>query len=355
MDKQIIKSYVFNILAIILIFVLLKILIATGILSRYYIGIVIFIGINIILATSLNLATGFLGQLALGHAGFMAVGAYASAITAIALKPTFLPYLESLFPPILILGFIPIGFIPGLIVLLISLVVAGIFAGIVGIVIGIPALRLRGDYLGIITLGFGEVIRVFINNMKALTGGAQGLTGIPRISNFDNVFWITVIVVGILYTLTHSRQGRAIISIREDEIAAESVGINTTKYKVMGFAIAAFFAGIGGGLYAHYIAFLDPNTFNFMRSVEILVIVVLGGMGSLTGSVVAAIVLTILPEALRDFANFRLLIYSGLLVIMMIFRPQGIFGTSEFSMSEFIHKIKHNQIFSPGKEVKEGK
>ena len=218
--------------------------------------------------------------------------------------------------------------------LIISLIVAGIVAGIVGILIGIPALRLRGDYLGIITLGFGEVIRVIINNMGDMTGGAQGLTGIPRIANFDNVFWITVLVVAILYTLTHSRQGRAIISIREDEIAAEAVGIQTTRYKVMGFAIAAFFAGIGGGLYAHYIAFLDPNTFGFMRSVEILVIVVLGGMGSLTGSVVASIVLTILPEALRDFANFRLLIYSGLLVVMMIFRPQGIFGTHEFSMSK---------------------
>jgi branched-chain amino acid transport system permease protein len=348
MAKISIKNYIMNLIAILLLFILLKYFISNGVLSRYYVGIIIFICINIVLATSLNLATGFLGQLALGHAGFMAIGAYVSAIVAIALK-------GSAFQASVVTLSNSIG-LPSLantIMLIISLILAGIFAGIIGILIGIPALRLKGDYLGIITLGFGEVIRVFINNIK-MTGGAQGLTGIPRISNIDNVFWITVIVVTVLYTLTNSRHGRAIISIREDEIAAEAVGIQTTRYKVMGFAIAAFFAGIGGGMYAHYIAFLDPNTFNFMRSVEILVIVVLGGMGSLTGSVLAAIVLTIMPEALRDFANYRLLIYSGLLVIMMIFRPQGIFGTHEFSLSQFIYKIRHNQILSPRKEVKEG-
>ncbi|MDP3386615.1 MAG: branched-chain amino acid ABC transporter permease [Eubacteriales bacterium] len=332
MAKISIKNYIMNVLAIVILYALLKFLIWNGVISRYYLGIIIFICINIVLATSLNLATGFLGQLALGHAGFMAIGAYVSAITAISLKGSGLP---------------------NTVMLIISLLLAAIFAGVIGILIGIPALRLKGDYLGIITLGFGEVIRVFINNIK-MTGGAQGLTGIPRISNIDNIFWITVVVVTILYTLTNSRHGRAIKSIREDEIAAEAVGIQTTKYKVMGFAIAAFFAGIGGGMYAHYIAFLDPNTFNFMRSVEILVIVVLGGMGSLTGSVIAAIVLTILPEALRDFANYRLLIYSGLLVIMMIFRPQGLFGTTEFSLSGFLYKLRHNQIFSSRKKIEEG-
>lgn len=332
MAKISIKNYIMNVLAIVILYALLKFLIWNGVISRYYLGIIIFICINIVLATSLNLATGFLGQLALGHAGFMAIGAYVSAITAISLKGSGLP---------------------NTVMLIISLLLAAIFAGVIGILIGIPALRLKGDYLGIITLGFGEVIRVFINNIK-MTGGAQGLTGIPRISNIDNIFWITVIVVTILYTLTNSRHGRAIKSIREDEIAAEAVGIQTTKYKVVGFAIAAFFAGIGGGMYAHYIAFLDPNTFNFMRSVEILVIVVLGGMGSLTGSVIAAIVLTILPEALRDFANYRLLIYSGLLVIMMIFRPQGLFGTTEFSLSGFLYKLRHNQLISSRKNIEEG-
>lgn len=327
MNKKIMKNYAINAFVVFAIYMILKMLIVTGLISRYHQGIIIFIMINIILATSLNLATGFLGQLTLGHAGFMAVGAYASAMTAVALKSSF-------------------AGMPNLIMLLISLVVAAIASALVGIAIGVPALRLRGDYLAIITLGFGEVIRVVINNIKA-TGGAQGFTGIPKISTFDNVFWITVLVVLFLYRLTHSRQGRAILSIREDEIAAEAVGVKTTEFKVMGFAIAASIAGIGGGLYAHYIAFLDPNTFNFMRSVEILVIVVLGGMGSLTGSILAAIVLTIMPEALRSFANYRLLLYSFMLVIMMIFRPKGIFGTGEFSWQGMYdrYQMRKNALF----------
>lgn len=319
-NKKSLKKFLLNFLAVALVFVLLKVLMGAGVITRYHQGIIIFILINVILATSLNLATGFLGQLTLGHAGFMAVGAYASAITSIAIKAH-------------------VPNIPQIAMLLISLIVAAIVAAIVGVIIGIPALRLRGDYLAIITLGFGEVIRVVINNMGDLTGGAQGLTGIPKIVRFDSVFWIAVVVVLILYRLTNSRQGRAILSIREDEIAAEAVGIKTTHFKVMGFAFAAGLAGIGGGLYANYLAFLDPNTFNFMRSVEILVIVVLGGMGSLTGSIVAAIVLTIMPEALRSFADYRLLLYSFMLVVMMIFRPEGLFGTREFSMDALVDRF----------------
>ena len=339
MKKDTLKSYLINLLAIVILFIIMKMLISNGILNRYYVGIIVFIGVNIILASSLNIATGFLGQLALGHAGFMATGAYTSAITSMAI-------IESIENGVII------G-MPNILILIISLIAAGVVSLLVSLIIGIPSLRLRGDYLGIITLGFGEVIRVFINNIK-VTGGAQGLTGIPGLTNFDNTFWITVFVIFVLYTFTNSKHGRAIISIREDEIAAEAVGIPTTFYKVLGFSTAAFFGGVGGGLYAHYLAFLDPNIFGFMRSVEILVIVVLGGMGSLTGSIIAAIVLTILPEALRDFAQYRLLIYSFLLVAMMIFRPQGLFGTTEFSMKMFFHKIRYNQIFSPRKEVKDG-
>ena len=334
MKKENKKTYLLNLLAIILLYIIMKVFITQGILNRYFVGIIVFIGVNIVLATSLNIATGFLGQLALGHAGFMAVGAYTSALTSEALMAQ--------------------GFdLPNLVVLIISMILGGIVAVLMSLVIGIHSLRLRGDYLGVITLGFGEVIRVVINNLD-FTGKAQGMSGVPMLTNFDNIFWIVVIVVLILYTFTNSRHGRAIISIREDEIAAEAVGIPTTFYKVLGFSTAAFFGGIGGSLYAHYISFLDPNTFGFMRSVEILVIVVLGGMGSLTGSIIAAIVLTILPEALRDFAEYRLLIYSGLLVVMMVFRPQGLFGTSEFSLRQFIHKLRYNQIFSPRKEVKDG-
>jgi len=328
------KVYLLNLLAIVLLYIIIKVFITQGILNRYFVGVIVFIGVNIVLATSLNIATGFLGQLALGHAGFMAVGAYTSALTSEALIAQGIN-------------------LPNLVILIISMTLGGLVAVIMSLIIGIPSLRLRGDYLGIITLGFGEVIRVVINNLD-FTGKAQGMSGVPILTNFDNIFWIVVVIVFILYTFTNSRHGRAIISIREDEIAAEAVGIPTTFYKVLGFSTAAFFGGIGGGLYAQYISFLDPNTFGFMRSVEILVIVVLGGMGSLTGSIVAAIVLTILPEALRDFAEYRLLIYSGLLVVMMVFRPQGLFGTAEFSLRQFLHKLRYNQIFSPRKEVKDG-
>jgi branched-chain amino acid transport system permease protein len=208
-----------------------------------------------------------------------------------------------------------------------------------GVVIGIPALRLRGDYLAIITLGFGEIIRVMLFNLD-ITGGARGLRGIPKLAGFNVVFWICVLVVAVLYAVTHSKQGRAIMSIREDEIAAEAVGIPTVNYKLLGFVLAAFFAGVGGGLYAHYMTVLDPKTFNFMRSVEILVIVVLGGMGSLTGSIIAAIGLTILPEALRSFSEYRLLLYSALLIVMMIFKPGGILGQREFSVQGLLKRLK---------------
>ncbi|MDN5352227.1 MAG: branched-chain amino acid transport system permease protein [Clostridiales bacterium] len=319
MNRKMLKNYIINLIVVALIYAGIKVLISAGVINRYYEGIIIFIMINIILATSLNLATGFLGQLTLGHAGFMAAGAYVSAITAIALKNSGMP---------------------NLLILIISLIAAAIVSALVGIAIGIPALRLRGDYLAIITLGFGEMIRVIINNLRGLTGGAQGLTGIPRIATFDNVFWVTALVILVLYRLTHSRQGRAIVSIREDEIAAEAVGVKTTYFKVLGFAIAAGFAGVGGGLYAHYLAFLDPKIFGFMRSVEILVIVVLGGMGSLTGSIFAAIILTILPEALRSFSDYRMLLYSFALVLMMIFRPIGMFGTKEFSWQGIYDRYK---------------
>ncbi len=305
--KDILRKYGIGFLFIIGLYIVLIALINNNIINRYYEGILIAIGINIILASSLNLATGFLGQLALGHAGFMAIGAYTAALATIGMN------------------------LPDAIQLPVSLLLGGLVSGIIGILIGIPALRLRGDYLGIITLGFGEMIRVFIVNVN-FTGGARGLKGIEQLAGFHSVFWITVITIFILYTLTHSRHGRAIISIREDEIAAEAVGIPTVNYKLLGFAVAAFFAGVGGGVFAHYMTVLDPKTFNFIKSVEILVIVVLGGMGSLTGSIISAITLTILPEALRNFAKYRLLLYSFLLIVMMIFRPEGILGTKEFSL-----------------------
>jgi branched-chain amino acid transport system permease protein len=233
--------------------------------------------------------------------------------------------------------------LPGFLQFPISLLVGGLVAGLFGILIGIPALRLRGDYLGIITLGFGEVIRVVILNLK-ITGGARGLKGILPLTNFHYTFWVAILVVAIIYMLIRSRHGRAIISIREDEIASESMGVHTTYYKILAFAIAAFFAGVGGGLYAHYFTILDATKFGFLRSVEFLVIVVLGGMGSLTGSVVAAIILTVLPETLRVLSMYRMLIYSLLLIIMMLFRPKGLFGRWEFSLGKFIQRLKKTPV-----------
>jgi branched-chain amino acid transport system permease protein len=309
------KRLVMNLSLVLSVYVILFVLIKLKVINRYYEGIMIACLINVILATSLNLATGFLGQLALGHAGFMAVGAYTAAIVTKTVGMS------------------------GSVQLLISLLLGGIAAGLMGVVIGIPALRLRGDYLGIITLGFGEIIRVLLFNLN-ITGGARGLKGIPKLAGFNLVFWVCVLVVFVLYAITHSKQGRAIMSIREDEIAAEAVGIPTVKYKLLGFVMAAFFAGVGGGLFAHYMTVLDPKTFNFMKSVEILVIVVLGGMGSLTGSIVAAISLTILPEALRSFSEYRLLLYSALLIVMMIFKPGGFFGQREFSIQKLVKRLK---------------
>ena len=322
MKRDKIGAYVVNTIAIVALFIGGQLLTTSGILSRYYTGIVMMVGINVILTASLNLTTGYLGQLALGHAGFMSVGAYGAAL------------------------FTMYSGLPSGVSFPVALLIGGIIAAVFGIAIGIPALRLKGDYLAIITLGFGEIIRVLITNVD-FTGGAKGLRGIPRITNFAYVYVVAVITLIVLYTLLRSRQGRAIISIREDEVAAEASGINTTYYKLLAFTISAFFAGVAGGLYAHYLSVLDPTNFDFNYSIEILVMVVLGGMGSLTGSVIAAIVLTVLPEALRDFASARMLIYSVLLIVMMIFRPSGLLGTREFSLWGLISRIK-NMIFRTG-------
>lgn len=323
MNKKFFKStksrYLVNAAALIVVFLIISVLVNGKVLNRYQANMLIPIFFNIILAVSLNLAAGFLGQLPLGHAGFMALGAYSAALFT---KSVDLP------PFIEMTGAILIG---------------GTFAGIFGILIGLPALRLRGDYLAIITLGFGEIIRVVILNLD-FTGGAFGLSGIQGLTNWRWAYVVMIISLFIISTIIRSKHGRAILAIRENEIAAESCGINTTYYKTMAFAVAAFFAGIGGALYAHYLKILDPSTFGFMKSVEILVMVVLGGMGSIIGSVIAATGLTLLPEMLRSFADYRMVIYSLLLVIVMIFKPSGLMGTYDFSLGvtidSFFAKIR---------------
>ena len=338
--------YIINILLTVALWGVLIALIAEGIITNYWSGILVTIGINIILAVSLNVATGYLGQLPLGHAGFMAVGAYAGSI-----------YMKAT----------PLGdlirsgnTLAGLPYIIVALVLSGVVAGLFGLIIGIPALRLRGDYLAIIALGFGEIIRVVLTNIDSVLGfkftyGAAGLKQIPKISSFTLVFICVALTCLIIHMVMKSRHGRAILSIRENEIAAESVGINTTYYKVMAFVMSAFFAGIAGCLYAGYLGSLFPSTFKFMKSIEILVMVVLGGMGSMLGSVLSATVLTVISESLRSVGDLRMVFYSLALVLMMIFRPKGLLGSYDFSMSRILEKAL-GFIFRPAarKEKKKG-
>ncbi|MDD5261655.1 MAG: branched-chain amino acid ABC transporter permease [Methylacidiphilales bacterium] len=298
----------------------------SGWLDPYYYDVCISIGINIILAVSLNLVNGYTGQFSLGHAGFMAVGAYTSAsiTNALAVKFTGMP-----------IGAAEVVFV-------LALFLGGLAAAIAGLAVGIPSLRLRGDYLAIVTLGFGEIIRVLILNMDFL-GAARGLSVTWHNTNFFWTFGLASFAVYVVYNLVHSTYGRGFVTVRDDEIAAEAVGINTTKYKVIAFATAAFFAGLAGGLYAHYKQYLTPEGFNFFKSVDIVVMVILGGMGSTAGVVAAAIILTLLPELLRMLSHLpwipepvqpwlenRLILYSLLLIILMLTRPQGLFGNVEF-------------------------
>ncbi len=314
--------YLLNTALVALLFVALLAL-TQNVLSTYQNKVLLVVGINIILAVSLNVATGYLGQLPLGHAGFMAVGAYTCALFT---KYSTLP--EGL------------AFAAGL-------VLGAVMAGIFGILSGVPALRLTGDYLAILTLGFGEIIRITLNNIDNVLGyslfyGAKGLKNIPKYSSYESVFLCVVLTCFFIHTMLKSRHGRAVLAIRDNEIAAESCGIQTTYYKVMAFAFSAAFAGLAGGLYACYLGVLDPSSFGFMKSIEILVMVVLGGMGSMLGSILSAAVLTILPEALRSFADFRMVLYSVVLVFMMIFRPGGLLGSYDFSLSRLINRAMNH-------------
>ena len=318
--------YLINTVLIVLFVLASTLFVNSGAVSGYFTKILMVIGINIILAISLNIATGYLGQLPLGHAGFMAVGAYTGGIflkavdAAKATGGTYFLYVAA------------------------ALVLSGIVAGIFGILIGVPALRLKGDYLAIITLGFGEIIRVVLTNIDSVLGfdltyGASGLKRIPKITTFFNVLLCVVLSCVVIHMVMKSRHGRAILSIRENEIAAESCGIRTTYYKVMAFTMSAFFAGVAGCLYAGYLGSLQPSSFGFMKSIEILVMVVLGGMGSMLGSILSATVLTALPEALRAFSDYRMVVYSLVLVLMMIFKPTGLLGQYDFSLSRILEKL----------------
>lgn len=298
------KKNILTLILIIVFYSIVQVLITNGIINSFYEITLATICINIILAVSLNLVTGFTGQFSLGHAGFMSIGAYVGALINMEMNSTS-------------------GF-------LIGIIAGAIAAALVGILIGIPTLRLKGDYLAIATLGMAEIIRVVFLNME-VTNGAAGLNGIPRYTNWLWLFVFTALTVILINNFVRSSQGRACISIREDEIAAESMGVNTTQYKVMAFAIGAFFAGIAGALYSSYFYFIKPNIFGFMKSIDILVIVVFGGMGSITGSIIAAIALAVLTTFLQAYSELRMIIYALLLVVIMLFRPQGLLGTKEIT------------------------
>lgn len=272
--------------------------------NKYYLGVAIDVGIAIILATSLNLINGHTGQFSLGHAGFMAVGGYFSAWISLQAGAA----ITSSF------WYFPL-----------SLAAGGLLAALVGLSVGVPSLRLRGDYLAIVTLGFGEIIRVIAQNTQAV-GAASGLKGIPKLTTLGWAFGLAAVTIYAVTALVNSTYGRGFIAVHDDEIAAESNGVNTTRTKVTAFVTGAFFAGIAGGLYAHHKQFLSPTGFDWLKSIDIVVMVILGGMGRTMGVVAAAILLTLMPEFLRDFSEYRMILYALLIILLMLLRPGGLFS-----------------------------
>lgn len=293
----------------VMIFVLIEVMTIFNVIGQYGVTTLVLIGINVIAAVGLNLVIGMSGQFSLGHASFMAVGAYATALIVSAVPN--------------VLGFV------------VSLVIGMGMSGIIALLVGIPTLRLRGDYLAIATLGVAEIIRIVIINLK-ITRGPAGIFGIPNFVNWQVVFGISVVVIALVVNFVRSTTGQAIIAVRDNEIAAASLGINTTKYKVIAFVIGAMLAALAGGLRASFIQSVSPQDYTFMQTITILIIVVLGGIGSMSGTVVTAVVLGLLDVVLQNFGPLRMVIYAVVLIVVMIFRPQGLLGTSELSLKTLL-------------------
>ncbi|VQA74881.1 branched-chain amino acid ABC transporter permease [Streptococcus pneumoniae] len=296
---------------------LISVLVSVGVLNLFYVQILQQIGINIILAVGLNLIVGFSGQFSLGHAGFMAIGAYAAAIIG-SKSPTYGAFFG-------------------------AMLVGALLSGAVALLVGIPTLRLKGDYLAVATLGVSEIIRIFIINGGSLTNGAAGILGIPNFTTWQMVYFFVVITTIATLNFLRSPIGRSTLSVREDEIAAESVGVNTTKIKIIAFVFGAITASIAGSLQAGFIGSVVPKDYTFINSINVLIIVVFGGLGSITGAIVSAIVLGILNMLLQDAASVRMIIYALALVLVMIFRPGGLLGTWELSLSRFFKKSKKEE------------
>ncbi len=296
---------------------LISVLVSVGVLNLFYVQILQQIGINIILAVGLNLIVGFSGQFSLGHAGFMSIGAYAAAIIG-SKSPTYGAFFG-------------------------AMLVGALLSGAVALLVGIPTLRLKGDYLAVATLGVSEIIRIFIINGGSLTNGAAGILGIPNFTTWQMVYFFVVITTIATLNFLRSPIGRSTLSVREDEIAAESVGVNTTKIKIIAFVFGAITASIAGSLQAGFIGSVVPKDYTFINSINVLIIVVFGGLGSITGAIVSAIVLGILNMLLQDVASVRMIIYALALVLVMIFRPGGLLGTWELSLSRFFKKSKKEE------------
>lgn len=328
---------------VLLAFVIMQILSGTGLISSTLKGMLVPICAYVVMAISLNLTVGVLGELSLGHAGFMSVGAFTGVTAVVALRPH-----VSSAPVLLIVG----------------MVVGAFFAALIGFLIGIPVLRLKGDYLAIVTLAFGEIIKGIFNNLyvgldssglhisllsnktelaeggKMVIGGPMGLESIPKIATFPIGVLLVIVTLIIIFHLVNSRAGRAIMAVRDNRIAAESIGVNVTKYKLMAFTVSAALAGAAGTLFATNYTTLVANKFDFNASILILVFVVLGGLGNMLGSIIAATALTILPEALREFSDYRMLVYAIVLILVML-------ATNNDTFKSFLSRLK------PGRKQKE--
>lgn len=305
------RRNIISIIVIVSVYVLVKLMMDQGIIDSYITLNIVVIGINVMLAVSLNLITGFTGQFSLGHAAFMAIGAYASAIATVKLNQSFA----------------------------VGILIAMLAAATAGILIGIPTLRLKGDYLAIATLGFGEIVRIVALNTDYV-GGATGFNDIPQYTTWTWLYFMVVITVLLIRNFIRSYNGRACIAIREDEIAAEAVGVNTTYYKVLAFTIGAAFAGAAGALYANYFYFIKPDSFGFMKSIDILVIVVFGGLGSIEGSIIGAIALSLISLFLQNIPELRMVVYSVILFLVMVYRPQGLLGSNDIKLFNKLLKRK---------------
>ena len=290
-------------------------------MSGYVTGIMIIVGINIIAVLGVSILTGFTRIFSFGNAGFMAIGAYTSAILTTKFHVPFL----------------------------LAVLIGSLFAGLLSYGLGKLTLRLKGDYFLITTLGFGECVRVLMEYLDPITGGARGFSGIKPYTTLPVVVISVIGAIVIAWNFIHSKYGRGLMSIREQEMAAEAVGIDVVKYKQMAFTLSAIFAGWAGGLFAHYLMFIAPNMFNLDKSAELTITVVIGGLGSLTGSIIATVLLTLLPEVLRAFANYRMLFYGITVVLIIILRPSGLMGYKEFSITGIIKYIR--KFLSGKKEI----